>query len=96
MEVEADAGEDGVYAVAMVAVEVISVHSVIMFGVADSWFNDGAATEFLFDFAEDAALLTAFEHSVWVVIIMTGISFIDVIMRRLSADNFGDVFDGLF
>ena len=49
MEVEADGGEDGVDAVAMVSLEVIPVHSVLGLEMADDGLDRSASLHFALD-----------------------------------------------
>lgn len=56
-EVVADRGEDGVNGIAAGMGEVISLHSVIGFEMADDWLDGGSSFELALDGLGDASLL---------------------------------------
>lgn len=57
-EVVSDGGEDGIDGVAAGMGEVIAVHSVVGFEMADDGFDGGSSFELTFDGLGDASFLT--------------------------------------
>ena len=92
-EVVTDGGEDDVGGVAFAALEIASPEMALGLHVADHRFDGGAPSEFAFDEAEDAALLTRDEDAVRVLRVMPAISLVDIGALNCAAGEPFGVFD---
>lgn len=95
-EVVSGGGEDGVDAVALSALEVVSVHSVLLFEVAYDGLDGGSPPEFSLDLSVDAAPLAGAKDAQGFWRIMADITLVDISALRFGADPFRQLFNDGF
>ena len=86
-EVIADRGQDGVGGIAGTAFEVAAAEMTFGFHVADPGLDGGSTSQFAFDRAEDAALLSRDEDAAWILRIVAAVTLVDVGALDLAADG---------
>src|ERR1700736_3241839 len=94
-EVVADGGEDGIGGVSGTTFEITATEVTLGFQVADHGLDGGASSQFAFDDAEDAALLSGDEDAARVVRVMTAVTLVDIAALDLAACEFLSILDDL-
>ena len=89
----ADRGEDGVGGIAGTAFEVAAAEMTFGFHVADYGLYGGSTSQFAFDRARDAALLSRDEDAAWILRIMAAVTLVDVGALDLAAGELLGVLD---
>ena len=85
MEVVSDSGEDGIDAVALASLEIISIHPMLGLQMADNGLDSGSSLHFTFDGSGCAADLASDPDAVLVGMIVAAIALIDVDTLGLDA-----------
>ena len=75
-QIESTAGQEGIDPVTVLAAQVIAVHSVIVFAVANHWFNSAAPFEQFFEFTTQLPLAGDEDFDIFGMMICSPIALI--------------------
>ena len=92
-EVVTDSGEDGVGGIAGTTFEIAAAEVTFGFHVADHRLDGGSTSQFAFDGAEDAALLSRDEDAAWILRIVAAVTLVDIGALDLAAGELLGVLD---
>ena len=77
--------EDGIGGVSGTTFEIAAAEMTLGFHVADHGLDGGASSQFAFDDAEDAAILSGDEDAARVLRVMTAVTLVDIAALDLAA-----------